>query len=159
MFIFSEYCMALIRIHVEFYGPWGKINYLDTCITTNSSTRVDDVKYMLQSHSHVVAHRMNIYFDQHVLEDHKTLDHYQVKQGDTLRVSFLFTDSPESILFLKHFLYGKPLIRPCVICMERNTNAYLMPCAHEDYCWTCVLTLSECAICRKEICGRHKKEL
>ena len=37
----------------------------------------------------------------------------------------------------------------CKICLDKEAEYILLPCAHLGYCLSCVSTISSCAICRK----------
>lgn len=44
----------------------------------------------------------------------------------------------------------------CVICMDALQNAYFSPCAHSEFCFTCLKDQKLCPLCRIEGYGKQK---
>lgn len=47
-------------------------------------------------------------------------------------------------------------VRLCMICMDADRNALLMPCNHVCSCYGCAVKLSKCPICRRTVTGKDK---
>lgn len=138
----------LLSIRFHFYHLDMKVDRLTVNMSFAPETTICEVVDTLCLHVGAsVQRRMLLINRDKCLANHHTLKHYSLQRGDIVSVHFM-SCTPLCFLAAKRILFGLGDDDAlCVICMDEPSNAFLVPCGHEDFCLSCAKRLSECPLC------------
>jgi len=145
-----------ITLHFVYYGGYGGIiKKLSNTMAFKTNQTIGEIKSILRDY--VSFNELRFICRSNLIDDH-TIERSQLKDQDTIFVILRHND-PYSKYGWKQNFYGESEETICCICLENDSDTFLIPCVHDVYCQSCSEKINKCSICMQDIDSRWKKPI